>query len=130
MELTAAMNAFHCLTRQVEPHMTAAAVGSGGLEVLSTPWMIALMESASRDAVQGFLPAGYTTVGTRVDIRHTAPLFLGAQVTVESRLVEIKDRLLMFEVRAFGENGEIGSGNHERAVVNMDRFLSNMKKGT
>ena len=34
---------------------TAAAVGSGALEVFSTPSMIALMEKASRELVQPYL---------------------------------------------------------------------------
>ena len=37
---------------------TAAAVGSGALEVFSTPSMIALMEKASRELVQPYLEEG------------------------------------------------------------------------
>ena len=37
---------------------TAAAVGSGALEVFSTPSMISLMEKASRELVQPYLEEG------------------------------------------------------------------------
>ena len=40
---------------------TAAAVGSGALEVFSTPSMIALMEKASRELVQPYLEEGQST---------------------------------------------------------------------
>jgi predicted thioesterase len=109
--------------------MTAAAVGSGGLDVLSTPWMIAMMESASRDAVQKHLPEGFTTVGTRVDVRHTAPVYVGTEVTVESAVVEISGRILRFRVAVRCGDREVGSGFHERAVVNMEKFMSRSGKG-
>ncbi len=129
MDISGALNSRHFITRPVESHMSASAVGSGGIEVLSTPWMIALMESASRDAVQGFLPQGHTTVGTRVDVCHTAPLPVGAFVSVESTLIGIHDRTLVFAVRAWSDSGDIGHGTHERVVINIDRFMSRMRKG-
>lgn len=129
MDIARALNSRHFLTRQVESHMSASAVGSGGIEVLSTPSMIALMETASRDAVQGFLPPGHTTVGTRVDVSHTAPLPVGAFVSVESTLIDIRDRVLVFSVRAWSDSGDIGHGTHERVVINTDKFMSRMKKG-
>lgn len=129
MDVARALNSRHFLTRPVEPHMSASAVGSGVMDVLSTPWMITLMESASRDAVQSFLPQGHTTVGTRVDVYHTAPLPVGAFVSVESTLIEIRDRILVFAVRAWSDSGDIGHGTHERVVINTDKFLSRLKKG-
>lgn len=129
MDIAGALNSKHFLTRPVESHMSASAMGSGGIEVLSTPWMIALMETASRDAVQSFLPPGHTTVGTRVDVRHTAPLPVGAFVSVESTLIEIRDRILVFAVRAWSDSGDIGHGTHERVVIDTDKFMSRLKKG-
>jgi predicted thioesterase len=129
MDIVGALNSRHFISRLVEPSMSASAVGSGGIEVLSTPWMIALMETASRDAVQSFLPPGHTTVGTRVDVRHTAPLPVGAFVSVESTLIGISDRILVFAVRAFCDSGDIGHGTHERVIINTVKFMSRLKKG-
>lgn len=129
MDLSPALNSKTVVTRLVEPLMSAAALGSGSLEVLSTPWMIAMMESASRAAVQKHLPEGYTTVGTRVDVRHTAPVFVDAEVTVESKVVEIIGRTLLFRVAVRLGDLEVGSGIHERAVVNMEKFMSRSGKG-
>lgn len=112
----------------VESHMTAAAVGSGSLDVLSTPWMIALMETVSRDAAQPLLPPGTTTVGIHVDVRHTAPLPVGAEVTVECRVIEVRGKTLLFRVRALGDGEEVGGGTHERAVVHTERFLSRLRR--
>jgi len=129
LDISSAINAGVSVKRPVEPHMSALAMDSGGVEVLSTPWMIAMMECASREAVQKHLPEGYTTVGTRVDVRHTAPAFIGAEVTVESRVVEISGRTILFRVAVRCGDREVGSGLHERVAVNMEKFMSRSMKG-
>ena len=60
------------LTTTVDAAALASTVGSGGLEVFSTPSLIALMENAARSAVEPLLPPDQTTVGVRVDVRHLA----------------------------------------------------------
>ncbi len=71
---------------------TARALGSGGLAVFATPAMIALLESCAAESVQPFLPAGSSTVGTRIDMRHVSATPVGMTVRCETELVEI-DRL-------------------------------------
>ena len=56
---------------------TAAAVGSGALEVFATPSMIGLMEKAAMDAVIPYLAEGESTVGTEIHVTHDAALPLG-----------------------------------------------------
>ncbi|MBE6754682.1 MAG: thioesterase [Ruminococcaceae bacterium] len=102
---------------------TAAAMGSGTLDVFATPAMIALMEKTAAESVQPLLEEGQTTVGTAVDIRHTAATPLGMQVTCNSLLVSAEGRMLVFEVIAEDEAGEIGRGRHERFIITADRFM-------
>ena len=45
---------------------TAAAAGSGSLQVFGTPFLIALMEEAACQGIHPFLAAGQTSVGTRL----------------------------------------------------------------
>lgn len=103
---------------------TALAVHSGGLPVLATPRMIALMEEAAVAAVAPYLPAGVETVGTRIDVRHLAATPLGGTVIATARLVEMDRRRLVFAVSASDEAGEIGHGVHERHIVESASFLS------
>ncbi|HZS79530.1 MAG TPA: thioesterase family protein [Ktedonobacteraceae bacterium] len=110
-------------TTTVVHENTAAAVGAGGVEVFATPMMIALMENASWRAVADHLEPGYVTVGTRVDVRHLAATPLGQQVRATAKLLEIDGRRLVFEVEAFDEQRKIGEGQHERFIVNLERFL-------
>lgn len=102
---------------------TAAAVGSGALEVFSTPSMIALMEKASRELVQPYLEEGQSTVGTRLEVSHVAASPIGARIHAESTLIEIDRRMLTFEVKAYADGELIGEGRHQRCIIYAERFM-------
>lgn len=102
---------------------TAAAVGSGALEVFSTPSMIALMEKAAMDAVAPFLEEGQGTVGVRLEVSHLAATPMGMTVRAEAELVAAEKRSLDFAVRAWAGDELIGEGLHRRAIVLNSRFM-------
>ncbi|HEV3122440.1 MAG TPA: thioesterase family protein [Isosphaeraceae bacterium] len=106
---------------------TARSVGSGGAPVLATPMMIALMEAAAVSAVDHLLPAGHQTVGVRVDVRHTAATPLGMEVIAQAELIAVNGRALTFRVTASDAKEPIGEGTHERAVIELERFLARVK---
>ena len=105
---------------------TATAAGSGDLPVLATPRMIALMEQAACSALAAFLPPGATSVGVRVDVRHTAPTAVGVRVTARARVSEVSGSRVVFEVSAEqeldGVAEPIGTGTHTRVVVDRAAF--------
>ena len=107
---------------------SAKSVGSRDVKVLSTPSMIAFIEAVSRDLVQPYLPDGYTTVGTHVDVRHLAPAPIGREIDVKSELISIDGRKLTFKVEVFWNEKIIGEGKHERYIVNLERFLDKIRK--
>ncbi|HEY3367898.1 MAG TPA: thioesterase family protein [Symbiobacteriaceae bacterium] len=115
-------------TTTVTDANTAAAVGSGGVHVFSTPMMIALMEMASLNAVQPYLNPGDTTVGTLVNVSHLAATPLGQQVRAVARLETVAGKRLVFTVEAFDETEKIGQGTHERYIVTMDKFLARVNQ--
>ncbi len=103
---------------------SAKAMGSGALDVLATPKMIAMLEKAAWESVQPYLEEGCGTVGTLMNVSHDAATPLGMKVTCTSELVEIDGKKLVFQVEAFDEKGHIGGGMHERFIVNNERFQS------
>ncbi len=113
-------------TTMVVHENTAAHVGAGGVEVFATPMMIALMENAAWRAVADSLEEGNVTVGTLVHVLHLAATPLGQQVRATAELIEIDGRRLVFKVEAYDEKRKIGEGQHERFIVNLERFMQSV----
>lgn len=95
--------------------------------VLATPVMILVMENAALNAVKQYLDPGESAVGTRIDIRHSAPTPVGAVVIGEAELTRIDGRRLEFSVRAIDDTEEIGSGTHERMVIDVARLTKRLE---
>ena len=110
-------------TRDTAPH-----VGSGKIGVLATPIMVNLMEAAALQAVERYMPPGYQTVGTHLDVRHFAATPVGLRVTAHAELVKVEGRTLTFRLRAEDERERIGEGVHERLIINVERFDLRMQK--
>jgi fluoroacetyl-CoA thioesterase len=110
---------------------TAKKYGSGSIDVYATPAMIGLIENAALSAVDTLLPSGFTTVGIELRVKHLAATPIGMTVKARAELVQIDSRRLVFKVEAFDEVEKIGEGEHERFVVQVDKFMakSMSKKG-
>ena len=91
-------------------------------EVFATPMMITAMENAALNAIRGYLDPGESAVGTAVSIRHVAATPVGHDVTAEAEVTGVDGRHVRFKVTARDENEEIGSGTHERAVIDLKRL--------
>lgn len=102
---------------------SAKKVGSGLVDVYSTPAMIGLMENTSQTSVKDNLPEGYTTVGIDVSVKHMKATPIGMKVKCISTLKKIEGKKLLFEVEAYDEVGKIGQGTHTRYIVNHDDFI-------
>lgn len=102
---------------------TAASFGSGGVKVFATPMMIGIMENAALKAVDPFLPEGFSTVGTHLDVKHMAATPLGMTVKAEAELIEINGKKLKFHVTAYDEKDIIGKGQHSRYIINLEKFM-------
>ncbi len=107
---------------------TAAAMGSGDLDVFATPAMVALMENAAMKAVADALPEGSTTVGAEMNVTHIKPSGLGAEIVATAVLTEVEGRKLTFNVGARDAEGMIGEGIHIRYAVDRLRFMEKVGK--
>lgn len=109
-----------------EEHL-ANTVRSGELEVLSTPMLLAFLEECCWRSIASELDPSQTTVGTSCSFQHTKASALGARITVQTELVEVDRRRLVFAVRAYDEVGEIAHGTLERIVVAKERFMAKVQ---
>ncbi len=112
----------------VTESMTALKIGSGSVSVFATPMLVALMETAAINSLEGYLLREMTTVGTKVDISHIAATPVGMLVRARAELVNLDRKRLIFKVSAEDEAGLIGDGYHERFIVNTEEFISRAKE--
>jgi fluoroacetyl-CoA thioesterase len=126
MELNLSIGLKYKEEKIVKMNDTAKVFGSGAAEVFATPMMIGLMEAASMNAVKEYLPAGYSTVGISVNIKHMSATKVGKKVWAEAELVEIDRKRLVFKVDAYDEDKKIGEGMHERFIIEEEKFMSKL----
>ena len=113
------------VTATVTDADTARSLGSGDVEVLGTPRVLALLEAASVAAVESSLGVDETTVGVHVELEHLLPVRIGSTVSAEAHLAEVDGRRLVFVVRLEDEQGRlVATGRVRRAVVERARFLA------
>ena len=122
------LNTTGTATLVVSPQHLASSISSEtGDEfppVLATARMIALMEVAASRVLTPLLGPGELSVGVTVDISHTAPTPLGAEVTATARYAGREGKLFVFEVSCADKGGEVGRGWHKRAIVSSERLQS------
>ncbi len=105
---------------------TANFIGSGDMEVLATPAMVALMENAAMMAVALHLEEGETTVGSMISTTHLKPSKIGRSISAIAELTEVEGRKLTFKITAYDGDVVIGEGEHIRYVVNREKFLAKL----
>jgi predicted thioesterase len=90
--------------------------------VFATPMMILVMENAALNAIKPFLDAGESAVGTAVDVRHFAATPVGHDVRATAEVVGVEGKHVAFKVSASDGKEEIGSGTHQRIVIDLRSF--------
>ncbi len=108
----------------VDASVSAKKAASGEMDVFGTPYVIALMEQTADKSMRPYLNNEFATVGTLVNIRHTAATPMGMKAYAESELVEIDGRRLVFKVAVFDEVGQVADGMHERFIIHKEKFMN------
>jgi fluoroacetyl-CoA thioesterase len=90
--------------------------------VLATPWLVAYLEYAARDALVPFLDEGERSVGTYIEVEHLAPVPEGFTVTCRARVITVNGATITFQVDAHDGTELVARGLHRRAVIQVDRF--------
>ena len=96
--------------------------------VFATPMMILVMENAALNAIKPFLDAGESAVGTAVDVKHLAATPVGREVRATAEVVGVEGRRVAFNVSASDGTEEIGSGTHQRIVIDLRSFNERLAK--
>jgi len=100
----------------------------GDFRVFSTPSMTQLVESTANQLAAPHLKPGQGQVGIVVTVRHMGPTPLGKRVRAEAELAGIDRRRLSFKVKVYDEVEQVGEAEHERFVIDLDKYLEKLKK--
>ena len=107
---------------------TTSHIGSGSVHVLATPAMIAYMEITASHLLREYLPEGFSSVGTTVNISHLAPTNQGSNVTVKAEVHSVDGNAVEFKVSVREGDKLVGDGFHGRHVIDNARFLKRLNK--
>ena len=93
--------------------------------VLATGYLVALVEWACIELIKPHLdwPAEQS-LGTHVDLSHTAATPPGFTIEIRTRLESVDGRKLVFAVSAHDGVDRITEGRHERHVIDAARFIA------
>ncbi|MGX7148857.1 thioesterase family protein [Enterococcus ureasiticus] len=105
---------------------TAKEIGSGDLDVLATPAMLAMVENTAKDYLHKELASEETSVGTLIEARHLRPSKVGAEIMVKVKVKSQEKTKINFSFEALDNGQIIATGIHQRAVILTDVFLDKL----
>lgn len=99
----------------------------GEHEIFSTPNLVLLLEEAAISGLAPYLRDDQDSVGSRVEIAHTAPTLRGQTVRATAVVTEVDRRRVAFDVRVEDDVEVIGTGTHERFIVDLPTFATRLQ---
>src|ERR1700681_1224102 len=113
---------------RVEEWMTAEKAGNKGVDVLSTPMLLQLIEEAAVQCLAPMLGPDEVSLGAQIELNQLAPTPVGFIVRTEVEIIGVDGRRVNFAVAAFDEREKIAEGTHERYVIERPRFIANLEE--
>jgi predicted thioesterase len=96
--------------------------------VLSTPWLLSIMETAAYEAIRPHLDAGESSVGIGFNFEHLAPTPAGDTVVATAVVTSVEGNRIGLDFEARDSKELIAKGTHVRAVIDMQRFRRRLDK--
>jgi len=116
------------LEKIIDSSETAVKMESGGLDVFSTPNLIAFMEKTAFLSVEKYLDEESTTVGISINAKHLKANLIGDELSCVATLTEIDGKKLSFEIVVIHKETIVGSCFHDRFIVNKEKFINKLIK--
>ena len=90
--------------------------------VLSTPWLLHVMETAAYEGIKPHLDPGEASVGTGFEFKRLAPTPAGNVVVATAKVTAVEGNRVTLELEARDSREVIARGTHVRAVIGKRRF--------
>ena len=108
----------------VRPGDTALAHGSGDMPILSSSFLLTLMESACNSAVAEFLDQGESTILQLIALEINESVGIGAEIQGSATCTNLEDNLISFVCEIHDGSRLIASATMERLVVDRVTYLA------
>ncbi len=95
--------------------------------IYATPELVRDIEITCRDLVLEHIDDGQDSVGTRIDVQHTAATPIGAWVEITATVTAVDGRALTFEINARDPVEDICRGQHNRFIVDVARTAERLR---
>jgi predicted thioesterase len=109
------------------PGDLASALGNAGVDVVSSPAIIGHLEMACHHVIDPYFDDGEASVGVGFSLRHVAAAFPDRPMDVSAELIAQDGKRFTFRVEARQDGRVVMTGEHERALVQLDRFLKALR---
>ena len=113
---------------RVEEWMTAEKAGNKGVDVLSTPMLLQLVEEASMQCLAPLMGEEDISLGTHVDLAHLAATPVGLIVRTEVEIIKVDGKRVEFAFSTFDEREKVADGTHERYVTTRAAFKERLEE--
>ena len=100
----------------------------GAPPVLSTPWLLHVMETAAYNAILPHLDDGEASVGVGFQFEHLAPTPAGDTVVAKATVTGVEKRRILLDFEARDSREVVARGKHVRAVIDKARFARRLAR--
>ena len=130
LPMRAKLEAGRTYSRQtrVEEWMTAEKAGNKGVDALSTPMLVQLVEDAAMACIAPTLEENQVSLATHVDLEHRRPVPVGFILRTEVEVVLVDGPRVSFTVQVFDEQDSVAEGTHERYIMDQTKFRSKLEE--
>jgi predicted thioesterase len=113
---------------RVEEWMTAEKAGNRGVDVLSTPMLLQLVEDTAMQCLAPLMEPDDISLGTHVDLAHLAATPVGLIVRTEVEIIKVDGKRVEFAFTTFDEREKVADGTHERYLTTREKFKERLEE--
>ena len=107
---------------QTTPEVAASRFHQSSPRVLSTPSLVAFMQTTCADMMAPFLESNEMAVSTKIEMNHLASTPIGMPITVRAEIIKVDDKRIKFKVEAFDDMEKIASAHNDMYIIDEQRF--------
>ncbi len=100
----------------------------GKYKVFATWSMTRLVESVASGLIAPHLKEGQGQVGVGITVRHMGPTPIEHTVRADAELIAVDRRKMSFKVKVFEDAEQVGESEHERFIVDLDKYFERLDK--